>query len=567
MVPSRKVLSPSHFQRWRAFSLAVALILLLSGCWPFAETSPQTAPPASGTPVVIGTPGTSVTPLPDSAGALNIAGQSEDPPTLDPALSTDSYSSLIIRQLFSGLVAFDDNLNVVPDIAATLPSVSSDGKTYTFVLRKGVHFPDGQEVTSTDFKYSLERAADPKLAGAQPASSLPAALYLGDIVGVNDKLAGKAQEIEGVKTPDPYTLAIIIDAPKAYFLSKLTAGPAFVVQRSNASEPGWTEHPKGTGPFRLEKWVHNQQMVLVSNPDYYGGAPKLARVNIWMGANATGDLEQYEVGGLDVADVPVGDLVRVTDRNNPMSNELQSVPELSVTYLGFNVRQKPFDDPKIREAFSRVIDRQKIARVMFESRVRQAQSFVPPNLSGYAPPQVDEGYDVSRAHQLITESTYKDVKNLPRLRLYTSGDALGLMLRDVLSQTLGIDLEVHEVEWSDYLMGLDRHDYPMFTLTWGADYPDPEAILGSLFRSTSPANETGYKNDDVDAALNAAAVETNVTRRMQTYAQVEERVLMDHPAVPLYHSVRYILVKPYVQNLKVTPIGILSLKNVRLVKH
>jgi ABC-type oligopeptide transport system substrate-binding subunit len=284
-----------------------------------------------------------------------------------------------------------------------------------------------------------------------------------------------------------------------------------------------------------------------------------------MGANATGVLQQYEVGGLDVADVPVDDLERVTDRNNPMSKELQTVPEMEITYLAFNLRQKPFDDPKIRESFSLAIDRQKIARVMFQSRVRQAQTFVPPDMPGYTPPSVEETYNVTRARALLAESTYKNAKNLPRLRLYTPGDELGPMLKDVFSQTLGVDLEVHGVEWSDFLEGLDRGDYPMFTFSWIADYPDPENFLGALFSSSSPENSLGYHNADVDQALQSAAVETDTARRMATYAQIEERILKDHPAVPLYHSVQYTLVKPYVKGLKVTPMGLLNLKDVRLV--
>jgi ABC-type oligopeptide transport system substrate-binding subunit len=129
---------------------------------------------------------------------------------------------------------------------------------------------------------------------------------------------------------------------------------------------------------------------------------------------------------------------------------------------------------------------------------------------------------------------------------------------------LGLDVEVHEVDWNDYLDGLDRGDYPMFTLTWGADFPDPEAMLGSLFRTDSPANETGYKNPDVDTALNTAASEPDVGMRMATYAEVEQRVVQDFPAVPLYYGVNYTLVKPYVKGLKVTPLGILSLKNVSI---
>ena len=137
-----------------------------------------------------------------------------------------------------------------------------------------------------------------------------------------------------------------------------------------------------------------------------------------------------------------------------------------------------------------MIDRQKIARVMFQSRVRQAQGIIPPNLAGYKGPDVGETYNVTRAQSLIAESTYKEARNLPRLRLYTSGDELGPMLKEVFSQTLGIDVEVHEVEWSDFLDGLDRGEYPMFTLGEIADYPDPESFLGTLFRSTSPEATT-----------------------------------------------------------------------------
>jgi peptide/nickel transport system substrate-binding protein/oligopeptide transport system substrate-binding protein len=478
-------------------------------------------------------------------------------------VASDSYSLFVIRQIFGGLVMFDNDLNIVPDIAAALPTVSADGKTYTFTLRRGVEFPDGSEVTSRDFKYSLERATDPRMAGALPPESLPAGLYLDDIVGVKEKLAGKAQEITGIATPDPYTLVITIDAPKTYFLAKLTAGPAFVVQRSNVESAGdWTENPKGTGPFRLERWQHRHVIVLVANEKYHMGAPSLERINVWMGANATGEVQQYEMGGMDVANVPVDDLERVSNRNNPLSRELQSVPDLSVTYVGFNITHEPFDDPKVREALSLVVDRQKIARVMFQARVRQAQGFIPPDMPDYTPPQTGPTYDVTRARELLAESSYKSAANLPRLRLYTSGNALGPMLRDVLSQTLGIDLEVHEVEWSDYLDGLVRGEYPMFTLTWGADFPDPEGILGSLFRSTSPGNNSHYQNADVDAALGAAATEKDIARRMATYRQVEERILMDHPAIPLYHSVNYLLVKPYVKGLKVTPLGLLNFKDV-----
>lgn len=541
---------------------SVMLLVLLTGCWPIPDTNsppaPQTTPSAE--------PQADFTVIPSSAGELNIAGNVDDPPSLDPAIASDPFSHFIISQLFSGLVRFDDNLNVIPDLAAAMPQVSPDGKIYTFTLRRGVRFPDGQEVTARDFKYAIERAADPKLAGSQTPSALPAGVYLGDIVGVADKLAGKAAQISGVQAPDPYTLVLTIDAPRQYFLAKLASGPAYAVEQSNVeSGDDWTENPKGTGPFRLEKWAHRQEIVLSANTGYYAGRAKLDRVNIWMGANAQSQVQQYEAGGLDVAGVGVDDLQHVTDRNNPLSKELQSADDLSVTYLGFNINQKPFDDPKVREALSHVIDRQALARAVYQERVTQAGGFVPPDMAGYTPPDTsDLGYDVTRARELLAESTYKSAANLPPLSLYTSGSLLGPMLQDVFSKTLEINVEVQQVEWSDYLAGLENGSYPMFTMNQAAEYPDPAAILASLFVSTSPANYFRYNNAEVDSALESATGEPDAKKRMAEYTQIEDRVLRDYPAVPLYYSVSYTLVKPYVHGLKVTPLGILSLKDVSI---
>ncbi len=553
-----------YFARsWQAALLASMLVLiLLTGCWPLPENGASTVSTASPTAGARA----QFTAIPQSPGELNIAGEVDDPPSLDPAVAMDAYSHFVIRQLFSGLLRFDDTLNVVPDLASAMPQISPDGKVYTFALRRGVRFPDGHEVTAGDFKYSIERAADPKLAGAQPPELLPAGIYLDDIVGVSDKLAGKATQITGVQAPDPYTLVLTIDAPKQYFLAKLTAGPVYVLEQSNVdSGDGWTENPKGTGPFRLETWVHRQVIKLSANANYYGGRARLDRVNVWMGSNAEGQVQQYEAGGLDVAGVGVDELAQVTDRNNLLSKELQPVNDLSLTYLGFNITQKPFDDPKVREALARVIDRQKIAREVYQERVSQAGGFVPTDMAGYvAPDTTDLGYDVTRAQELMAESTYKSAANLPPLNLYTSDTLLGPILRDVFSATLELDVQVHQVEWSDYVSGLSAGAYQMFVQSADAAYPDPSAMLDSLFKSTSPMNYSRYNNAGVDGALDGAAEETNSAKRTAAYTQIEDRILRDFPAVPLYYGVNYALVKPYIHELKVTPLGILSLKDVTM---
>ncbi len=176
---------------------------------------------------------------------LNLYGI--DPLTLDPAVTGEMTSHQYITQLFSGLVCLDDNLEPAPDIAQSW-QVSDDGKTYTFYLRGDVSFHDGRGVKAEDFEYSWQRACDPT------TGSLTAASYLGDIIGAKEVIAGEAEEIGGVRVIDDYTLEVTIDAPKSYFLSKLTYSTAYVVDRANVeSGEEWWHSPNGTGPFKLRQ--------------------------------------------------------------------------------------------------------------------------------------------------------------------------------------------------------------------------------------------------------------------------------------------------------------------------
>jgi oligopeptide transport system substrate-binding protein len=163
-----------------------------------------------------------------ATGILNL--YSIDPLTLDPAISTEMTSHKYISQIFSGLLQFGDDLQPAPDIAERMPEISSDGLTYTFHLRNDVKYHDGRQVKSSDFKYSWERAASPT------TGSQTAATYLGDIVGVKDMLAGRSDQIKGVKVIDDLTLQVTIDSPKSYFLSKLTFPTSFVVDRENIAK-------------------------------------------------------------------------------------------------------------------------------------------------------------------------------------------------------------------------------------------------------------------------------------------------------------------------------------------
>ena len=207
-------------------------------------TSPPVSPPVR-------------TPVRRSTGVLRLYAR--EPVTLDPALAGDANSTEFIDKIFSGLVALNEKLEIVPELAENW-DVSEGGKVYTFHLRDGLKFQDGAPVTADDFKYSVERLTDPAT-GSQVASS-----YVGDIVGAADKLAGQAKEVKGVEVVDPRTIRITIDAPKAYFLSKLSYHTFFIVDRRNVEQGGnnWWLKPNGTGPFKLAS-ISKDAVVLTSN--------------------------------------------------------------------------------------------------------------------------------------------------------------------------------------------------------------------------------------------------------------------------------------------------------------
>ena len=553
-----------------------------------AQTLPVTAPPPAATATAVALPPNPAAPPPTrtvpppptptlvvpptvpahlnpATQMLTLIGGVDDPPTLDPALAADSESLLIVRQLFSGLVRLDDNLAVVPDLAAALPEVSADSRTYTFHLRSGLHWPDGRALTATDVAYSLARATDPALAGGQPGASLPAGLFLNDIAGVPERLAGTPGPIAGVQVPAPDTVVLTLVAPRAYFLEKLTE--FYVVERANVQAGGaqWYRHPAGTGPFRLKTWRPQDHIDLAPNPAYYGTAAHLTQVRLLLGQGATGDLVQYEQGGVDLVQVPISDVDRAEDPAAPLHLELHVVPALATTYLGFNVHKPPFDDPKVREAFSLVIDRDKVARVMFNARVREAAGLVPPALPGYANGLQAPAPDVARARQLLADSSYGGAAGLPRIAIYTVGGDIGEMLQAVFRQTLGVDVELHAQEWADYLAGLHRHDYQAYILSWSADWPDPSAFLEAQFRSSSPQNNSTLADPAVDSALDGAANAQDPAARTGLYATAERLALATVPLVPLFHQVTYVLLRPYVHGLTVTPLGILNLKDTYIV--
>ena len=518
-------------------SVVLPCSLLLIGCQPGQETEV----------------------IPIEENTLNLYGI--DPWTLDPAVSSEMTSHEYIMQLFSGLVCLDDNLESAPDIAEKW-EVSQDGMTYTFYLRRDVKFHDGRQVKAEDFKYSWERACAPE------TGSLTAAVYLGDIVGAEEVLSGRAEGISGIKVMDDYTLEVTIDAPKVYFLSKLTYPTAFVVDRAEVESGGeWWLNPNGTGPFKLARWDENTLLVLERNELYYGEPAKLDSVSfhLWSGV----PMNMYETGEIDATSVGISYMERATDEAGPFYLDLNVAPELSFYYIGFNTAEPPLDDVNIRRAFSLAIDQQKLTSLVFKDMVQTADGILPPGMPGYNEELIGLGYDIERALELIANSSYGDVSQLPPITITTTGWG-GLISSELESivyqwrENLGVEVTVRQLEPERFLYNLGEEKDEMFFIGWVADYPHPQDFLEVLFYSGGDNNYGEYSNPEVDALLDRAGVEPDNNLSLALYQQAEQLLVEDAACLPLWFGRNYVLVKPYVAGYELTPLGFAMLDEVSI---
>jgi oligopeptide transport system substrate-binding protein len=494
-------------------------------------------------------------------GTLNLADT--DPITLDPATAADSSSVSYIIQIFSGLVRLDDNLQIASDIAQSWDE-SADGKTFTFHLRQDVKFHDGKAVKAADFKYSWERALNPS------TNSLTAGTYLNDIVGAADVLSGKSTQLSGVTALDDYTLQVVINAPVSYFLEKMTSPVAFVVDKTNVqSDSTWWQHPNGTGPFKLKEWQQDQLLILQRNSSYYGDKPRLNQVVFTL--TSGNPMQLYQEGSIDVSFVSSDYMGLVTDPSNSVSKELQTYPEISLFYIGFNTSVPPFDDVNIRLAFSYAVDKERVISLSAQNAVSTAYGILPPGIPGYDASLQGLHFDLQKAKELIAASKYGDVSNLPPIVLTTGGwggDISGVLggVIEEWRRNLGVEVTVRQLEPEPFLYALNQEKDELFDSGWIADYSDPEDFLDMLFHTGAQNNIGGYSNPQLDSLLDQASTEQDLNTCLKLYQDAEQMVVQDAAILPLFFGRNYVLVKPYVKDYVLSPLGYPLLSKVTIQK-
>jgi oligopeptide transport system substrate-binding protein len=504
-------------------------------------------------------------PLPSRVtGELRLFGG--DPITLDPACASDVSSAEYIVELFSGLVSFDKDLKLIPDIASSW-DVSADGKTYTFHLRNNVILHDGsRRVTASDFQFSLKRSLDPN------TQSTVGDVYLDDIVGALDFAKGKAQDVSGIKVVDQDTLELDINQANPVFLQKLTYPTGYVVDRNQVQDStcfqggNWTLHPNGTGPFKMKNWSLGQSIELEPNPSYYlDPKPALSKVTYVLSGGSP--LVMYENDEIDITGVGINDIERIRDPNEPLNKEFTESPSLDVFYVGFNAQQAPFDNVKVRQALSMAVDKDSLANVVLAKLVVPAKGVLPPGMPGYSAGLNGLPFDPTQAKKLLDEAGGPDVLKDATLLASGQGAAPSQVLDAIVAMwqdNLGVTITVEQEEFGTFLRDIDSSSFKMFSLGWVADYPDPQNFLDIKFYSTSGNNETKYSSAQVDKLLDQARTETNEQTRNQLYQQAEQLVVNDAPWIPLYHGKSSVLVKPYVKGYAVPPFVVPNLRYVTI---
>jgi oligopeptide transport system substrate-binding protein len=481
--------------------------------------------------------------------ALVLAGgESTNPREYDPATTFGSGD----KRIFSGLVSFDSQLKLTPDLAERW-DISVDGTVYTFHLRDNARFHNRRPVTAQDVIYSWERAASPALGSSTVLS------YLGDIVGVHEMNAGQADSIRGLSAIDDHTLQVTIDAPKPYFPLKLTYPAAFIMDRENVESGGeWYRTPNGTGPFKLREWRRFEVKIYEANADFYLSAPKIPYIVVQL---YSGDSQRlYETGDVDISSVY--SVERFTDPAEPLHNELLTGVSLCTGYVNFDTTRPPFDDVNVRKAFSMAFDKQKYVDVVLGGRALIANGLYPPALPGFNLTLQGLPYDPAQARELLAGSKYGGPEGLPPI-VFTRGgigssvDGRVAAMAEMWEQNLGVTITVENLEPNFYLDQIYSGNHgQLFSGGWCADYPDPENFADVLFHTDSPQNNGGYSNPQLDILLEQARTESNVSKRIALYQQAEQLLVDDAAALFTTHSLSYELVKPYVKGYTYTPIAI-----------
>lgn len=579
----------------KTLSLLLSLVFvvsLLAGCGN-PGTAPATPTPDAN-PETSGTPAPEGTPAPSAGGpfeiTLNIASE---PQSIDPALNSAVDGAIMLGHMFEGLMKWKDSEVETPGSDGTCTNaeltegqaesyekvVNDDGTvTYTFKIRSDARWSDGKPVTAGDFVYSWQRLVTPETAADYN-------YMIDSVVNANEIMAGDMDPTElAVSAPDDSTFVVTLTSDLPYFLEVCAFPATFPVRQDVTTKEDGTPNDQWTfdvatylcnGPYKLTAWNHNSEIVMEPNEQYYDVAnlgPDKITFKLMDDQNAM--LSGFNSGELDfIEDVPQAELPDLI-----ASGDLKIVDYIGTYYVCYQTQKAPFDDPRVRQAFTLAVDRTFIVDKVTQAGQVPANGFVPAGVydaagstgddfrtvgGAYYSIEGDADYsyeaNCEKARELLAEAGYPNGENFPVVEyLYNTSDAhkaVAEALQNMWETELGVKVTLNNQEWAVFLQTRKDGNYSIARNGWIADYNDPMSFL-DMWLTGGGNNDAQYANADYDAKIQEAKNTTDPAARMKLMHEAENIIMgQDWALNPLYFYTQKYMLSDRVGGMFYTPLG------------
>lgn len=491
-----------------------------------------------------------------------------EPKSLDPARADESRAQSVVRRTHEGLVALDPTTGeVVPALAGSW-EVTANGLLYTFQLRPGVTFHDGQELRAEDAVFSLDRHLDPAVGSAL----MP---YLTDVLGARARADGAAPATAGIRAAGDLSVEIELVQPYRPLLFVLSMAQAAIVPAG--AHPGSAGQIQGTGPFAFEAWERGRYLDLRAFQDHRNGKPELGGVRMLFVSDGVTALEQFLAGEIDILDgLPAGRRASFAAAHPGM---LRTARPMTLYGLGINHARQPLgSSAMLRRAIAHAVDREFLCRELNEGRDQPAHQILPPGLRGHDPNLPRFGFDLKESARLLRAAGYPGGRGLAPLRVaYPAADSATRRNLERLQgdlKTIGVVLELRPMDFATYVERIEQgaqgmQPYDLYRVNWVADFPEPSGLITPLLHSSAIGHGGGnvsYRDETLDQLLDQARSERRPDHRAALYRSASRRVHETVAFIPIYRRGDDVVVQPWVQGLEVgmLPDSAIALERVTL---
>lgn len=474
---------------------------------------------------------------------------------LDPHGSNDVPSANVQHNIFETLVVRNfDTGEIEPLLAESWEYV--DDLTLQLKLRTGVKFHDGTDFNAEAVKANLDRLLDPKVASPRATNFEPI-----ESVTVVDESTVQ------IKTKTPYgALLAALTHPGSLMMSPATIEEDYKQAGDDASQlrKFVNANPVGTGFLKFDSWEPGKEIRLVKNEEYWGGAVAYDSAVFKTVPESATRAADLEVGNAHIIDP-------VQPTEVPQVEAFGSVvqqPSMSIAYVGFNAEKAPYDNPKVRLAISKAIDREEILQGIYDGFGLAAKGPLSPMIWGYSDDITPQDYNIEEAKALLAEAGLADGF---KTTIWTNDNPqrqqIAVVLQEKLKQ-LNIDVSIEVMEWGAYLEKTLAGEHDMFILGWSASTGDADGALYPLFHSTDIGNNnrTRFSNPEVDKLLAAARVETDNDKRLTYYKDVQNILNEQAPAAFIYHQSYLTGVSKNITGFTIDATGIYKLRDVKITQ-